>query len=162
MEAMSFWVGYCRQYTTESICESIQQQQTPSRWCSFPRWCYSPELGGYEQTASKGHSPLLIARAITQSWQLPQLFYASLSLSISNIVVGLALDVLIMMVKSPSAITIRKLWKNEGFLLTRPGNYTIHLGTHSKKESVWTRGSAFIGLKDRGLGFCGLTLYWWI
>ena len=46
--------------------------------------------------------------------------------------VGPALVFLIIIARCLSAITIRKLWKSQGLLLTGPGNYTVHLGLHSK------------------------------
>ena len=60
------------------------------------------------------------------------MFSVGLSLSICNVVVGPALVVLIMIARRPSAITIRKLLKSKGLLRTGPGNYTAHLGPHSK------------------------------
>lgn len=59
----------------------------------------------------------------------------SFSLSITNIIVGLALQFLIMIVKYPSAIAIRKLRKNKGLLLTGPENYIAHQGPHCEVES---------------------------
>ena len=61
---------------------------------------------------------------------------ADLCLSITNVVAGAALVVLIMIARHPSAITIRKLWKKKkGLLLTGRGNYMTHLGPHSKVAS---------------------------
>lgn len=66
----------------------------------------------------------------------------------------------------PLAITIRKLGrKKKGLLPTGPGNYTAHLGPHSKVtgreicEST-ARDLAFIGVEDEALGFLWLTFYW--
>lgn len=74
------------------------------------------------------------------------MFCAGLSLPIiTNVTVGPALVVL-RIVRCPSATTIRKLGKNKGLLLTRPGNYTIHLGPHSVVE-----------VEHIGQGFC---CYW--
>ena len=51
------------------------------------------------------------------------LFCVCLSLSITNDVVGAALVVHIIIVRCPSAITIRKLCTNKNLLRTGPGNY---------------------------------------
>ena len=48
------------------------------------------------------------------------------SLSISIVVVGPTLVVLIMIVRCSLALTIEKLGKNKGFLLPGHGNYTAH------------------------------------
>ena len=53
--------------------------------------------------------------------------------------------------------------KKKGLLLTRPGNYTVHLGPHSvvmgRERECLALGSAFIGVRDGGLGFLRLTLF---
>ena len=69
---------------------------------------------------------------------------------------------LIMIAKCPSVIIIRKL--NKGLLFIRYRNYMTHLEPYSKVKGkerdpgIW--GSAFIGVKGRGLGFHGFTPYW--
>lgn len=85
-------------------------------------------------------------------------FFASLSLSITSARVGLALVVLFMIVRCPSEIPIRRLWKNIGVLLTGPVNYTAHMGPHSEVtgretegECTWAWGSAFTGWGPRVL-----------
>ena len=53
-----------------------------------------------------------------------QLFCACLRLSITSVMDGRALVVLIMTARYPSATAIRKLGENKGLLPTGPGNYT--------------------------------------
>lgn len=60
-----------------------------------------------------------------------RLFCTGLSLSITTVVSGPALFFLNMIAPHISAITIRKLWKDTCLLLTKPGNYTVHLEPHS-------------------------------
>ena len=91
--------------------------------------------------------------------------FCGLSLSITNVVAGPALLILVMIARCPSTITIRKL--NKGLLLARPRNYPAHLRPQSKvmsreRENTWAGGSAFTEVKRGGLGFHRLTLYWWI
>lgn len=57
-------------------------------------------------------------------------FHIGLNLLISSAVAGPTLVVLFMIARCPSAITIRKHWKDTGLLLIRPGNYTAHLGPY--------------------------------
>ena len=63
------------------------------------------------------------------------LFYVSLSLSMNNGVVGSVLEVLILIARCLSAVTIRKCWKNKCLLLIGPGNYLAHLG-HTARLAV--------------------------
>lgn len=75
----------------------------------------------------------------------------------------LALVILIMIARPPSAIIIRELCKNKDLFLTGPGNYIAHLGPHSEvvgKDCARARAAAFIGVEGGGLGFHRLTLYW--
>ena len=56
---------------------------------------------------------------------------------------------------------------NKGLLLTGPGSYTVQLEPHIEfkgRESLrsWVWDSAFIRVEGGGLGFCWLTLNWWI
>ena len=60
------------------------------------------------------------------------MFCASLSLSITSAVVGLALVIIVTMARYPSILIIRKLWKNKGLLLIRPRNYIAYLGPHKE------------------------------
>ena len=78
-----------------------------------------------------------------------ELFGAALILSITSIVSGQALTVI---AKHSSAITIRKLWKDTGLLLTRYGNYTTHLGTHG---GVRGQGESWSGVQT-----CSSALIW--
>lgn len=73
-------------------------------------------------------------------------------LLIARVVAGLALVVLIMIVRHCPAITIRNFDKKKGLLFTGPGNYMSHFGPHSevagrerKRAQAW--GSAFIRLR---------------
>ena len=88
-------------------------------------------------------------------------------LSTNNAVAGLALVLLMMIARHPSAISFRKL-RGKSFI-TGPGNYTAYLGSHSEvmgrerereREPAQAWGSAFIGVKGGGLRFRGFTLYW--
>ena len=78
------------------------------------------------------------------------MFCAGLNLSITSIVAGPALMVLIMIARHLSAITVRKLLKNEGILLTRPGITLAHLGPHKRSQGEREK-------ERKGLGFC---FYW--
>ena len=68
----------------------------------------------------------------------------------------------------------QKTSKHQGLLLTSPEGCTTRLGPHSEVtggeeegerrevrniEQNW--GSAFIGVKGEGLGFCEFTLFYW-
>ena len=82
------------------------------------------------------------------------LYCACLSLSITNVVAGPVLVVLIMIARCPSAITIRELWKNKCVLLTEPGNSTAYLGPRG--SGGWERERVlgpevllFMGVKSR-------------
>lgn len=102
-----------------------------------------------KQVVGEGHSPRLIARAISQSCGLCQFFCACLSLLITHVGAGLTLVVL-MIARHPSAPTISTLGKNKGLLLTRPGNYTAHLGSFNKvrgrkKGNAQAWGSVLLG-----------------
>lgn len=103
---------------------------------------------------------------LVNNWHL---FCASLSLSITSAVVGLALVIIVTMARYPSILIIRKLWKNKGLLLTWPGNYTQYIWSHTvrlqgERERVraWAWSSTFIKVEGGSLGFRVLTLYWWI
>ena len=71
--------------------------------------------------------------------------------------------------KTPSAITIRKLWGKKRFITYKawkshgtPGASQQGHGGGDEvgEERKWAWGSAFIGVEGRDLGFLGLTLYW--
>lgn len=66
-------------------------------------------------------------RILVNNWHL---FYAGLSLSITNAVADQPLWFLLL---TRSAITIRKRGK-KGLILTDPANYTTYLGPHSEVE----------------------------
>lgn len=61
---------------------------------------------------------------------------ADLSLSITTVVVGLALVVPVTTARCHSAITIQKLLENKGLLLTEPGNYTAYTWGHTARSWV--------------------------
>ena len=92
------------------------------------------------------------------------MFCVNLSISITDVVVGPVLVVLILIARCPSAEIVRKLEKNKSLLFTGSGNYTVHLGPHSEavdreREYTWAWGSAFIGVKVGGLGCGGGSLF---
>lgn len=60
-------------------------------------------------------------------------FCAGLGLSITNVVVGLALVVLYDC-KVPFSNSHLETGKSKGLLLIRPRNYTAHVGPHSNTE----------------------------
>ena len=88
-----------------------------------------------------------------------------MSVLLSNIVVGPGLVVLIMIARHPSAITIRKLWKNKGLLqnleITRHSwGHIVRLKVERESVGTQASSSAFIGVEGGPLGFLhGPTLY---
>lgn len=83
-----------------------------------------------------------------------------LSLSVTSVVVVPALVDLTVVARLPSEMTIRKLWKNRGLLLTWFENYTAHLGPHSEVtrrqgelERAQLRVQLLLGLKVGASGF---------
>lgn len=70
-------------------------------------------------------------------------------------------------VRGPSAITIRKVWGKKVLLPMGPGEHMAPLGPHGEvlsgreeeKEREWTWRTAFIGVKDGGLGLQRYMLY---
>lgn len=90
----------------------------------------------------------------------------NLSLSIISVVTGPALLLLIMIARRPLAITVRKLGKDTGSLLTRPGNYRARLAvghmvrSQVERETAQAWGAALLGVEGGSLRFQGLTLYW--
>ena len=89
------------------------------------------------------------------------MFCAGISLLIISIMARPALVVLIMTARQPSAIPIRKLWKNKGLLLTGLGSYTAHLRPHSEvvrgERMRERKGESQCPRAHVGLGFC---FYW--
>lgn len=80
-----------------------------------------------------------------------RLFCAGLSMSI-NTVSGPALLFLNIIAAHLSAITIRKLWKDTCLLLTKPGNYTVHLEPH---------GTVIVGAVSHLAGVGSVDIHQW-
>ena len=81
-------------------------------------------------------------------------------LSINCVVAGAVL-VFLIIARSLSAISTRKLGKSKGFLLTGPENDTVHLGLCIKavsRENTCGKGFCFHWSQGWGLGFLGLTI----
>lgn len=84
-------------------------------------------------------------------------FCDGLDLSVIDVVFGPTLVFPAMIEKCFPATTIRKLWKYKGFLFTRYGNYSTHLGPLSEvmgRKKVWDKFSAFFGVECGNLVFC--------
>lgn len=130
-----------------------------------PSYCTFSQSSGSQWPFTRGWVLTQDSSAKPQNlnwWRWP---CASLSLFITSTVAGWARVLLIATARPPSAITTRTLWNNESLFHTDPENYTAHLGPHSevtRRESTQASGSALSGVGGKGIGFGGLTLYWWI
>lgn len=83
------------------------------------------------------------------------------TVSINRVVAGAVLVFLTIIARSSSAVSVRKLGKSKGFLLTGPENDTVHLGLCSKavsRENMCGKGFCFHWGQGWGLGFLGLTI----